>query len=62
MPPMFRMVRCQVCPHDKWTHVTTCAATFSIGVLAMTSCRTFGPHVGQAIRVWVVAGITIGVP
>jgi hypothetical protein len=51
MPPMFRMARCQVCPHDSRTHVTTCAAVFSLGVLVMTSCRADGPHVGQAIRV-----------
>jgi len=59
---MLRMVRCHECPHDKRTHVTTCTAVLSIGVLAVTSFRRFGPQVGQAIRVWVVAGITIAVP
>ena len=57
---MLRTVRCQECPHESLTHVTTCAAMLSIGVLVVTSCRALGPHVGQAIRVWVVAGNTIG--
>jgi len=58
---MLRMVRCHVCPHDKRTHVTACAAMFSIGVLAVTSCSAgFGPQLGHAIRVRVVAAVTIG--
>jgi hypothetical protein len=57
---MLRMARCHACPHESRTHVTTCASVFSIGVLAVTSCRAFVPHAGQAIRVCVVAGNTIG--
>jgi len=61
IPPMLRMARCQECPHASVTQVTTCAAVFSIGALAVTSCRALGPQVGQAMRIWVVAGNTIGV-
>ena len=30
---MLRTVRCQECPQESLTHVTTCAAMLSIGVL-----------------------------
>jgi hypothetical protein len=61
MPPVLRMMRCQTCPHDKRTHVTAWTAVFSIGVLAVTSCRTLGPQLGHIMRVRLVPGITMGV-
>ena len=58
IPPMLRMVRCHECPHESLTHVTTCAAMFSIVVLVVTSCRAVVPHVGHAMRLCVVPGNT----
>jgi CheY-like chemotaxis protein len=50
-PPMLRMVRCHECPHDKrHARDDMRGRVLHRAVLAVTSCRRFGPQVGQAIR------------